>query len=207
MRAVIVERAYAAIGPHDVTCPDRLRQIGVRDIAEVIDFLARDARIFVFRHRHIGGADQRKRPLIGDHEDDPVVRVLQDVGMLLRMHTWNHDVAAFDVSHVFARGSGTELVAHLLDPWTGGIDKRLRSHADARARALAKGRAPDSVLPLRGHKTGARTHVRAQLACGDGVNHHQARIVDARIRVHKTLSEFVLQARTPLARLELDAER
>ena len=50
--------------------------------------------------RDVGGADEGELLLVGDREDDPLVRVLQDEGFLGVEELRHHDVAALHEAHV-----------------------------------------------------------------------------------------------------------
>ena len=138
--AVVVERTHAAVVPHDIARRQRLVEVGIDEIEEVARLVLADARMLEGLHRNVGGADQRVVLLVGNHEHDAIVRVLQDVGVLPAVHARHHDVAALHVPDVaLAALGGTHEVEHLLDPRTRGVHegtggdlggaRRLRSRA------------------------------------------------------------------------------
>ena len=72
----------------------------------------------------VGGADQRIPVLVGNDEDDALVGVLQDVGVVFRVHARHDDVAALDVPHARADRRVADLAQHVADPGAGGVDQR-----------------------------------------------------------------------------------
>src|SRR5436190_9926061 len=104
----------------------------VGDVAEIGDFIA--ARLYrdgIAAKALVRGSDQREILLERQHEHDPPVRGLNDVGAIVLEQTPNDDVAAF----IETRRHGCRILQHAareqLDPWSGRVDE------DARAREIA----------------------------------------------------------------------
>jgi hypothetical protein len=206
-RAVVVERAHAAVGPDDVRRGDRTRQIGVGDRAQVVDLVSRNARRVVVDDRDVGRTDQREALLERDDEDDALVGILQDVRVRLGMHARHDDVTALDVPDLRANRVRTDLVEQLLDPGSGGVDHRAREHILALSGAPDQCRTPQAVLAMCGREPRPHANIGAQLARRNCVENDQSRIVDPCVRVDEAFAEAVFEPCTPLAPVEVDAER
>ncbi len=156
--------------------------------------------------RYIGGPDQRELVLIWDHENDPVVGVLQDVCVCFLMDTRDDDVAPLHVSYPRLGRLGADFVLHLLHPRSRGVDERSRADLPRLAARLLQGYAPMTVFAAARDQLGVGANVRAFLARGDGVDDDQACVVHARVGVDKATVEGVLQSCAPFAGGELHAE-
>ena len=85
-------------------CVSGALEIRVGEVEEVLRLVVGDVRMLERLDRYVGGADQRVVLLVGNHEHDAVVGVLQDVRVRLVVHARHHDVAALDVAHVALAG-------------------------------------------------------------------------------------------------------
>src|SRR4029434_9211498 len=103
---VVVQRPHAAECPNDVVRADRPREVGVGNLAQVVDFAARNLRCFEIVHGDVGRSDQGEIVFVRDDEDDAGVRILQDVRVVLGVHTRDDDMTAFDVPYVRFGGGG-----------------------------------------------------------------------------------------------------
>src|SRR6202008_4740559 len=74
----------------------------------------------------VGGADQREVALIGVHENDPLVVVLQQIGLVALPELPRDQMAALDQTDAAAAGRAGETLQSLLDPRTGGVDDATR---------------------------------------------------------------------------------
>ena len=101
---VVVERPHAGIGPDDVGGRDLALEVAVDHPAQIVGLVRRDrGRRRVALVGHVGGADQAELALERDHEHDPLVVVLQDVGVLARIEPGHDDVRALDQPHPLGR--------------------------------------------------------------------------------------------------------
>jgi hypothetical protein len=103
------------------------------DLAEIGRLLRRADRLLARLDRNVGGADAGEVPLVGDDEDDPVVAVLQDEGVVALMQPRHDDVAALDQAHALGGLDVGLLVEEALHPGAGGVDQaaRFQLHAGA----------------------------------------------------------------------------
>lgn len=72
-------------------------EVRVIHFQQVADFTFVDLDIFRIAFvLHVGGADDGELVHPRDHKHDTFIFVLQDIGLLLGMHAWHDNVAAFD---------------------------------------------------------------------------------------------------------------
>ena len=62
---------------------------------------------------NVGRADQREIALVRNDKDDPVVRILQHVGMLAVVELADDDVAAFDEPHMLLRRTAERALSNI----------------------------------------------------------------------------------------------
>ena len=48
---------------------------------------------------HIRGTNQRERAFVGQHKDNALILVLQNVSLTAMMQLWHHDVTTLDQTH------------------------------------------------------------------------------------------------------------
>ncbi len=124
---VIKKRANAGIGPDDIFRPDRFAEIVAGRVAEIGNLLLGDAnpgRIALVIA--VRGSDQREIALIGNGEDDAVIRVLEEIGARVGKLLAHDDMAALnepDIVHVVAAEDAGK---HLVHPGAGGIHQHTR---------------------------------------------------------------------------------
>ena len=131
----------------------------------------------------VGGADQREALFVGDGEDDALVGVLEDVGVVVFEAARHDDVAALHQAQAlggqrFAARWLRHLAQEALGPRAGGVDQRARLHRALAAIARAQRCGPAVGAALRGHAGAARPQRGAARLCIERVEHHEARIVD-----------------------------
>ena len=124
---IITQRTHTGIGPDDIVTAKLFFKVRVIHFQQVIDFtlfnLHRFRIAFVF---HIGGADDGKLVHPRDHEHNTFIFVLQNVGLLLGMHAWHHNMAAFDQANAIRRRQMHPLVEELFHPRAGGVHQAAR---------------------------------------------------------------------------------
>jgi len=103
------------------------------ELAEIGDLVGRADRVIARFDRNVRGADQGEFALVGNDEDDAVVAVLQDEGMVAVMQARHDDVATLDQAHALGRLHMRLLVEEVL---TQG------PHAFTRPRAVSLTVAP-----------------------------------------------------------------
>ena len=122
----------------------------------------------------VGRADQREVALVRNREDDPLVGVLEDVGVVVVEQLRHDDVAALDQAQRLAarqvrRAPSRNSAAH----GPGGVDERARARRSWRAAARRSRRTCQCVAAaLRVDAARARQHRRAALG---GVDARSAR--------------------------------
>ena len=140
--------------------------------------------------RYVGRADQRVALLERDHEDDPVVLVLQDVGVVLRVHARYDDVAALHVADVLLRRRCAQRVADHLDPRPADVGDRPRGQPRCarpphRRASRATGR-PRACAPT----SFVRTRMSAPCSRADiSFASDEPRVVDVRVGVDEALAK------------------
>ena len=143
----------------------------------------------------IGGADQAEPFFIWNDEHDTLVVVLQNVGVLLIVHTRHDDMTAF---HQFQRGAHRYMysgVKKLLHPGArrihdaAGIDERLFTGIDIEQVDL-----PHITGAFSIDHTGSSSNFCAVLASGNGVEHGEAGVVDACVGIKKSALDGILEA-------------
>src|SRR6185436_18446143 len=135
--------------------------------------------------------DQREAVLVGNHEDDAVVVVLQDEGVAPFVQARQHDVTSLDQANRVARSFAQALVQRLLDPRTRGIDDRARAHAFP----AGKLRGPLPAVAPGGKALPADQYARAAARRVERVHHDQSRIIHAAIGVDEAVLQIWPQSR------------
>ena len=137
---IVVERAHAGIGPDHVGRGDLALEVAVDHPAQIVGLVGRDrGRGRIALVGHVGGADQAELALERDHEHDPLVVVLQDVGMLARIEPGHDDVRALDQPHALGRVHAQRPAEEARHPGAGRVDQG----AGARPARGARCRRPD----------------------------------------------------------------
>ncbi len=126
----------------------------VDGVAEVADLIPADLDLLV-RHgfdRNVGGADERELALIGDREDDALVLVLEDEGLIAVEEFRHHDVAALDEPHVLVGVEAEFGVENIRHEGAARIDDDAGADLIASA-CLASSRVATQMSPSRRAET------------------------------------------------------
>jgi hypothetical protein len=193
---LVVEKGpHPGIGPDHVGRADGRQEVAARLLAQVADFGRIDAgRADGAVVLDVGGADQREVALVGDREDDALVGVLEDVGMVVVEELRHDDVAALDEPQRLRPRCMGVLGEELRGPGAGGVDEGPGLHLAGAARVLAaQGRRPAVGAAPRVDAGGARQHGGAALGRIDRVQHHEPRIVDPAVGVDEAAGELRLE--------------
>ena len=207
-RLVVEQRPHAGIRPHDILRRDRAREVAARLLAQVVrlrcvDLRATDRTVVL----DVGGADQREVVLVRDREDDALVGVLEDVGMVVLEQPGHDDVAALDQPQRLGARHVRMLAQELRGPWAGGIDQRARRDLSPFAARVVERDLPLAGGASRIHAAPAREHRGTALGRVDGVQRHQARVVDPAVRIDEALGEAWLQRGTGSVATQVDGAR
>ncbi|OIQ67894.1 hypothetical protein GALL_505240 [mine drainage metagenome] len=190
-RAVVIKRAHAGIGPHDVIACDGPREIVAGEGTEVVLFfrganhLAGFAVVVLVR-----GADQGEVGLIGNRKDDAAVGTLEEIAAVVVKQAVGDDVAAAHKAHALGGVDAERAGDDLADPGPAGVDQNARhvGFGGAVARDLY---VPKVGLAPRGQHTGAGQDLCAARLGVAGVEDDEARILDPAIGIFK--GAFVLR--------------
>ena len=179
------------------------------DLAEIGGLFGRADRRLARLDRDVGRADAGEVALVGDDEDDALVAVLQDEGVIALVQARHDDVAALDQAHALGGLDVGLLVEEALHPGPGGVDKAACLHLYAGAVGTCKLDVPQPAIvaaprrdaAMAGEDAGA--HLARRLDIGD----HQARIVDPGVGIDEALLERGLQADAELRLRQVDGDR
>ena len=158
---------------------------------------------------YVGGADQRELTLVGDDEDDALVAVLQDEGVIALVEARHDDVAALDQTHAFGGLDLCFLIEEALHPGACGIDQAARLEVDGKAAGSGEFDVPQpAVLAAAGGDAAMagidlRAHLPRRLQVGD----HQPGVVHPGVGVDETLLKAALQAGPELGARQVDGDR
>ena len=184
-RAVVVERPQARIGPDDGVLAERRAEIVADRGDEIGDLgiVGGDVRGIAVEIL-VRGADQREVAMEGYGEDDASVGVLEDVGAAVIEQPPDDDMAALDQPDAGAGVGMDDVVEHVGDPRPGGIDQGAgRDDLPFPGLHRFERQLPAFAFALGDDAAGARIDARAPRAGVDGVEHHEARIVDRAIGI------------------------
>src|SRR3569832_2588982 len=188
-RAVVVERAYAGIGPDHIGRLHRFGEIFADGGAEIFDlrrgrFHEGGIAVVVL----IGGADQREVILIGNDEDDAAVAVLEHVGAVVIVELAHHDVRSLHEPHFRPRVDARSRRQHLFAPWAAGVDQHARAdHRALAASSILRRHFPDAVDLAYFGRAGAGVDFSTAIGGIARGEYDEARVVDEAIRVFETL--------------------
>ncbi len=73
----------------------------------------------------IGGADQGEFVFVRDGEDNPAIRILENIGALMVKQLVDNNMAAFDHANVFFGLGVGDMVLQLVKPGTGSVHQHL----------------------------------------------------------------------------------
>ncbi len=207
LRGVVQQRTYAGVGADHVGRADLLAEIAVGHLAQVGDLavvdldLARFALVF-----EVGGADQGELVLVGNGEDDALVRILEDVGIRMAEQARHDNVAALDQAQPVAIAAAGR-VGHFARPWSGRVDDSARLHFDAAVVFAVQRSVPALALLLHGHALGAGEDGGAPFAGVQRIEHHEAGIVDPAVGIDEALAVVALERRARLMSAQRDTGR
>lgn len=171
----------------DVARRQLLAEVGIDHLEQVSGFLFADAHLgrvaLVFA---VGGADQAEALQPGNDEDNALVLVLQDIGLLLVMQARHHDMAALDQADAIGRLLLEVVLQELRDPGSGGIDQGAGAGGEQAAVGAFQVQVPQTLAAPCADAAGAGVDVRVTFARGHGVEQYQAGIVHPAVGVFET---------------------
>ena len=207
--AVVEQRAHAGIGPHHVFRPYRLLHVVAGDVAEIGDLLGGADGGLTRIDGDVGRADQREGTLVGDDEDNAVVAVLQDEGVIAFVQARHDDVAALDEANTLVRLHFGLFVEEMLHPRARRVHQATRLQVDRDAAGPFERDVPELAIrcasgrhaAMAGEDPGAHFARRFQVA------DDQPRIVHPGIGVDEALLEGRFQADAELGGRQVDGNR
>ena len=207
-RAIVEQRAHARERPHHIGRHDGALEIAARLLAEIADLAIVDAH-FVDGPSvlDVGGADEREVALVGNRKDDAPVGVLEDVGVVVVEHLGHDDMTALHQPQRLALRHMRVLGQELCGPGAGGIHQRPRVQRMRHAASVAQRRPPLARLASGIDARPARQHGGAAAGGVDGVEHHQAGVVDPAVGIDEALREALLQRRADGMATQIDRRR
>ncbi len=191
---VIAKRPDACIAVADVGAAQLMLEVRVDDGQQVIDLLVGDpylCRIAVVLV--VGGADQVELAEVRRDEHDAPILVLQDVGVVTLIEFRHDDMAALDQAHAVRRSLPELLFDERGYPRSGGVDQRAGADRKPAAVLTLQMQMPEPLAAARADAASAGVDMRAQLACGHGIEYHQPRIVDPAIGIFEAVGDLVLE--------------
>lgn len=157
---------------------------------------------------HIRGTDEGEVALVGDREDDPPVRLLQDIGLRAVIEPLHDDMATLDEPDRRTACEAERAPQGLTDPGTSGVDDHARTYGLAAAGYdVADCGDPGCLIAMGGFDGGARPDFGAALARIHGVEHHEAAILDPAIRISEPARQARLQRRAQIRALQAQGGR
>ena len=145
---------------------------------------------------HVGRADQSLVAFIGVDEDDPLVVVLDQIGLLARPPFRHDDVAALDQPDLAAGIGPGDIVDDIADPWPRAVDDAARTEAADLSRDLVAGlHGPGAILAAGGNAGAAGQDDGALFRRADRVQDHKAGVVHPAVAVFEPLVILVQQRR------------
>jgi hypothetical protein len=213
-RFVVEQWTHAGVRPGHVGRHHGFLEIAAGLGAEVGDLVIADVRGagVVALEFDVGGADQGEVVLIGNREDDPLVRVLEDVGVVVREQARHHDVAALDQpqalgSQRLALGRTGNAAQEGFGPRAGRIHHGACAHGAPPALPRFEHRAPAGGSALRLDAAGARQHLGPARARIERIEHHQPRIIDPAIGIDEAPLELGLERLARRVPAQIDRAR
>ncbi|MNP04087.1 hypothetical protein D3C76_959920 [compost metagenome] len=192
---IVAQRTHAGVSPDHVIAPQLFLEVRVINFQQIADFTLVDFDVlriaFVL---HVGGADDRKFIHPRDHKHDALIFVLQDIGLLLRMHARHHDVAAFDQADTVRRRQFHAIVKELFHPRAGSVHQAACLPAKFLAVIDIFGfDNPQPVFTACSGGTGAGFDLAVFLHHHLRVRQYQARIVHPAVGIFETAHDFRFQ--------------
>ena len=139
-------------------------------------------------------ADQGEILLIGNGKDDPPIRPLKEIALVVIVKPRRHDMAAAHQPHAFLAVQPQLAVDHVARPGTGGIHQHPRADHLPRVAACDHHR-PDTVPHLgRDHLAMGQDRGPPRLGIA-GVQHDQTAVLDPAVGIFIGLREPILQRR------------
>ncbi len=189
-RVVVIERSDAGEARQDVGARQLRLEVAIEDAEQIGDLglvggnLLRRTVI-----GDVGGADQGQIALIGIDEDQALVGVLEDIGVLPLPELAGDDVAALDQADMALAGHTLDLAEHPLDPGAGGVDQRARLDHLLAALGMGQLDPPQPVDPAGASERGPGQDAGAALGGIERREHDQAGVVDPAVGIFEGAPE------------------
>ena len=132
----------------------------------------------------IGGADQGEVTFIGNGENDAAIGILENIGAVVIIKPWQHDVATLDQPEARRLVAAHHRMLHRANPGAGGIDQGAGVKF-GRPITTFTGDTPQCAIPPRGTYRHARVNGGTAFRRILGVQQHQARILYPAIGIFK----------------------
>ena len=134
----------------------------------------------------VGRADEREILFIGNSEDDPLVRVLQDVGVVALIQPARHYVRALHEPRMFAGFYVQGAIQNARHVRSGGVDDDAGLHIFAAAFAIQR-RDPAIAHAQRGHKPRAHANFRTMFSRAERIGDDKAGVIHPTVGVGEAL--------------------
>ncbi len=164
----------------------------VIDVQQVINlFIINGHRFRIALILDVRRADDGELIHPRDNKHNTFIFVLQNIGLLLSMHSRHHDVAALDQADTVRRAQMHPFVEELFDPWTGGIDQTARLPGKLLAAIdIFRFHHPQAILSFCRDGASAGPHFAAFADNHLRVGQHQAGIVDPAVGIFRNRAQF-----------------
>jgi hypothetical protein len=123
--------------------------------------------------------------LVRDREDDPLVRILEDVGVIVFEQPPRDDVATLDEAHAMVRVATQRAVQQFAHPWAGCVRNRTGAYVELRAVRAAQLRVPFTTGAHCADELGTREHGRATFLGVECIQHDEPGVVDPAVGIDK----------------------
>ncbi len=156
---VLEQAAYAGVGPADIRRADVLLEIAIDGVAEVRGFFRADGNLRgVAVILEVRRPDQRVLVLVRNREDDALVRVLENVGVVVFKETSGHDVASLDQPDGVTRMrvAVERVLEQVADPRSGSVRDGARPHVEGRAVIVGERGKPKTFAAMSTYQPRAR---------------------------------------------------
>ena len=192
-RLVIIQRAYPSIAGDRLFGRDASLQIFVHRITDIMLFILGNIdSIGVAFEQNIGGANQCKIVLIGNGKDDPIVAVLEDIGMAPFEQFGEDQMASLHQPQILVLFGRYGAAQHGIHPRSSGVDHNPRLHGFLATFAAQFG-GPKVAAAFQINALCAGANVRAAFLCIHAIERDHPRILDPAIGIFKPLGQPFLQ--------------
>ena len=145
-------------------------------------------------HIYVGGADETEFVFERNDKHDTLVVVLQNVGVLLVVHTWHYDMATLYQLHPGTYGYMYCVIEQLLHPRTRRVDDTTRPRFACFARVdITHCDLPHIAYTLSARHPRSRPNLCAMLLRRYSIDHSQAGVIDARVGIKESLPDRTLK--------------